>query len=100
MFGYVLENTLENIFYTCCSQFLTFFRLPNEYILSFISQNTNKTPKKIIKSEQTKARSRSTSIGAVSGSFSLSVAAFVHLLCFVVFWLSVFLSFASATEIV
>ena len=58
MFGCVLENTLENTFYTCCSHFLTFSWLPNEYIISFIPQNTNKTQKKIIKSEQ-KARSQS-----------------------------------------
>ena len=59
MFGGVLENTIENTFSTCCSHFLTFSRLPNDYIISFIPQNTNKTQKKIIKSEQTKARSRS-----------------------------------------
>ena len=60
----------KHIFYLL----LTFSRLPNEYIISFIPQNTNKTKKKIIKSGQTKARLRSQSmpIGAVSGSFSLS----------------------------
>ena len=145
IFGCVLENTLENTFYTCCSHFLTFSRLPNEYIISFIPQNTNKTQKKIIKSGQMKARSQSMrsrsrstwswyrqdrdrdrdrrdcdldrrsrsarsrlrswsrsaiAFGAMSGSFSLSLAAFVRLLCFVVFWLSVFLSFARATEII
>ena len=31
---------------------------------------------------------------------SLSLAAFVRLLCFVTFWLSVFLSFARATKII
>ena len=36
----------KHIFYL----FLTFSRLPNEYIISFIPQNTNKTQKKIIKS--------------------------------------------------
>ena len=46
MFGCVLENTIENTFSTCCSHFLTFSRLPNEYIISFIPQNTNKTQKK------------------------------------------------------
>ena len=46
------------------------------------------------------AMRRSRSINAVSGSFSLSRAAFVRWVCFVVFWLSVFLSFARATEIV
>ena len=48
VFGYVLENTIENIFSTCCSHFLTFSRLPNKYIISFIPQyrNTNKTQKK------------------------------------------------------
>ena len=61
MFGCVLENTIENTFSTCFSHFLTFSRLPNEYMISFIPQNTNKTQKKIIKSEQTKARSRSRS---------------------------------------
>ena len=50
MFGCVLENTIENTFSTCCSHFLTFSRFPNEYIISFIPQNTNKTQKKIIKS--------------------------------------------------
>ena len=59
MFGCVLENTIENTFSTSCSHFLTFSRLPNEYIISFIPQNTNKTQKKIIKSGKTKARSRS-----------------------------------------
>ena len=61
MFGCVLENTIVNTFSTCCSHFLTFSRLPNEYIISFIPQNTNKTQKKIIKSGQMKARSRSRS---------------------------------------
>ena len=46
MFGCVLENTIENTFFTCCPHFLTFSRLPNEYIISFIPQNTNKTQKK------------------------------------------------------
>ena len=55
MFGCVLENSIENTF----SHFLTFSWLPNDYIISFIHQNTNKTQKKIIKSRQTKARSRS-----------------------------------------
>ena len=68
MFGYVLENIIENTFSTCCSHFLTFSRLPNEYIISFIPQNINKTQKKIIKSGHF-ARSRSTlraiAIGAV-----------------------------------
>ena len=59
IFGCVLENTIENTFSTCCSHFLKFSWLPNEYIISFIPQNTNKTQKKIIKFEQTNARSRS-----------------------------------------
>ena len=46
MFGCVLENTIDNTFSTCCSHFLTFSLLPNEYIISFIPQNTNKTQKK------------------------------------------------------
>ena len=50
MFGCVLQNTIENTFSTCCSHFFTFSRLPNEYIISFIPQNINKTQKKIIKS--------------------------------------------------
>ena len=60
VFGCVLENTIENTFSTCCSHFLIFSRLPNEYIISFIPQyrNTNKTQKKIIKSKHF-ARSRS-----------------------------------------
>ena len=59
MFGCVLENTIENTFSTCCSHFLIFSWSPNEYIISFIPQNTNKTLEKIIKSGQTKARSQS-----------------------------------------
>ena len=35
-------------FSTCCLHFLTFSRLPNDYIISFIPQNTNKTQKKSI----------------------------------------------------
>ena len=46
MFCCVLENTIENTFSTCCSHFLTFSQLPNEYILSFIPKNTNKTQKR------------------------------------------------------
>ena len=48
VFCCVLENTIENTFSTCCSHFLSFSRLPNEYIISFIPQyrNTNKTQKK------------------------------------------------------
>ena len=48
VFGCVLENTIENTFSTCCSHFLTFSRLPNKYIISFIPQyrKTNKTQKK------------------------------------------------------
>ena len=104
MFGCVLENTLENTFYTCCSHFLTFSRLPNEYIISFIPQNTNKTQKK---NHQIRTNEVEIAIGEIAISIdaiaivlSLSLAAFVRLLCFVVFWLSVFLSFALATEIV
>ena len=46
MFNCVLENTIENTFSTCCSHFLTFSQLPNEYIISFIPKNTNKTQKR------------------------------------------------------
>ena len=48
VFGCILENTIENTFSICCSHFLTFSWLPNEYIISFIPQyrNTNKTQKK------------------------------------------------------
>lgn len=48
VFGCVLENTIKNTFSTCCSHFLTFSWLPNEYIISIIPQyrNTNKTQKK------------------------------------------------------
>ena len=66
MFGCVLENTIENTFSTCFSHFLTFSRLPNEYIISFIPQNTNKTQKKIIKSGHFAwSRSALRAIGAV-----------------------------------
>ena len=75
MFGCVLENTIENTFSTCCSHFLTFSRLPNEYIISFIPQNTIKIQKKIIKSRQTKARSQSArSQSARSRSREASIA--------------------------
>ena len=57
----------KHIFYLL----LTFSRLPNEYIISFIPQNTNKTQKKIIKSGQTKARSRST-LRAIEASHDAS----------------------------
>ena len=70
MFGCVLENTIENTFSTCCSHFLTFFQLPNEYIISFISQNTNKTKKKIIKSGQTIGE---IAIGVVGASHEASI---------------------------
>ena len=41
MFGCVLENTIENTFSICCSHFLTFSRLPNEYIIhSFLKTQT------------------------------------------------------------
>ena len=43
MFSCVLENTIENTLSTCCSHFLTFSRLPNEYVISFIPHNKNKT---------------------------------------------------------
>ena len=46
MFGCALENIIENTFFTCCSHFLTFSWLPNEYIISFIPQNTKKKPRK------------------------------------------------------
>ena len=59
MCGCVIENIIKNTFSTCCTHFLlvahifylllTFSQLPNEYIISFIPQNTNKTQKKIIK---------------------------------------------------
>ena len=45
MFGFILENTIEKTFSTCYSYFLTFSQLPNEYIISFIPKNTNKTQK-------------------------------------------------------
>ena len=47
VFSCVLENTIENTFSTCCSHFLTFSRLPNEYIISFIPQHrTQRKPRK------------------------------------------------------
>ena len=45
-------------------------------------------------------RDRHRSARCLDRSLSLSLAAFVRWVCFVVFWLSVFLSFARATEIV
>ena len=43
IFGCILENTIENTFFTCCSHFLTFSQLPNKHIMSFIPKNSNKT---------------------------------------------------------
>ena len=45
MFGCILENTIENTFFTCCSHFLTFSQLPNKHIMSFIPKNSKKTQK-------------------------------------------------------
>ena len=45
MFGCILENTIENTIFTCCSHFLTFSQLPNKHIMSFIPKNSNKTQK-------------------------------------------------------
>ena len=45
MFGCILENTIENTFFTCCPHFLTFSQLPNKHIMSFIPKNSNKTQK-------------------------------------------------------
>ena len=50
------------------------------------------------KNHQIRTNEGEIAIGEIA--ISLSLAAFVRLLCFVVFWLSVFLSFARATEIV
>ena len=79
MFGCILENNIENTFFTCCSHFLTFSRLPNKHIMSFIPKNSNKTQKDSIsrwdrdrnladfddRDRRRSARSWSTSIGAV-----------------------------------
>ena len=46
MFDCVLENTIGNPFSTYCFHFLTFSQLPNEYIISFILKNTNKSQKR------------------------------------------------------
>ena len=62
MFGCILENTIKNTFSTYCSHFLTFSRLPNEYIISFISQNTNKTQKK---NHQIRTNEGKIAIGAI-----------------------------------
>ena len=70
VFGCVLENTIENTFSTCCSHFLTFSRLPNKYIISFIPQyrNTNKTQKKkIIKSVKLREERRERGTGFDDG---------------------------------
>ena len=42
VFGCVLENTIENKFFTCCSHFLKFSQLPNKYIISFLNTETQK----------------------------------------------------------
>ena len=45
VFGYILENALENSFLSCFSHFLTFSQLPNKYIIKSnktqIHQNPN-----------------------------------------------------------
>ena len=79
MFGCVLENTIENTFCTCCSHFLIFSRLPNEYIISFIPQNTKKKPKKKKSSNPDTSRDRDwcegeIAIGAVGASREASIA--------------------------
>ena len=88
VFGCVLENTIENTFSICCSHFLTFSRLPNEYIISFIPKykNTNKTQKKKKKSSNlVKLREegtergdwvrRGTAIGAVLRAIAIGAKA-------------------------
>ena len=45
MFGCILENTIENTFFPCCTHFLTFSQLSNKHIMSFIPKNSNKTQK-------------------------------------------------------
>ena len=79
MFGCVLENTIENTFCTCCSHFLTFSRLPNEYIISFIPQNTKKKNPKKKSSNPDTSRDRDwcegeIAIGAVGASCEVSIA--------------------------
>ena len=58
MFGCILENTIENTFFTCCSHFLTFSQLPNKHIMSFIPKNSNKTQKDSIFSRRDRDRDR------------------------------------------
>ena len=59
MFGCILENTIENTFFSCCSHFLTFSQLPNKRIMSFIPKNSNKTQKDSIFSRWDRDRDRS-----------------------------------------
>ena len=71
MFGCILENTIENTFSTYCSHFLTFSQLPNKYIISFLSPQSqkNKTQrKKIIKSGQ-KAKACGSGVGSKACGF-------------------------------
>ena len=58
MFGCILENTIENTFFTCYSHFLTFSQLPNKHIMSFIPKNSNKTQKDSIFSRWDRDRDR------------------------------------------
>ena len=61
MFGCILGNTIENTFSTCCLHFLTFSQLPNKYIISFLSPQTQKKQnpkKKFIKSGQIEEEGR------------------------------------------
>ena len=81
MFGCVLENTIETHFLLVYSYFLTFSRLPNEYIISFISQNTNKNPEKNHQIRTNIARSRSAHCGdafavPVMSSFAFMISSF------------------------
>ena len=58
VFGCVLENTIENKFFTCCSHFLKFSQLPNKYIISFLNTETQKkqNPEKKNSSNSVKLR--------------------------------------------
>ena len=68
MFGCILENTIENIFFTCCSHFLTFSQLPNKHIMSFIPKNSNKTQKDSIFSRWDRDRAKRRSVRSRSQS--------------------------------
>lgn len=65
MFGCDVENITENTFSTCCSHFLTFSQLPNEYHFSIQNNKTQKKKKNHqIRLEKNEDRERERRLGS------------------------------------